>query len=329
MDVDSIIESAVDTAVNRLISGVLDFVLSNIIAVLLSVAILLFIVVLLVFIMKRRLEKAQLQRIKVLFNEKKSELNRMLVSEAFKELESGFIQGHTKDALVGLEQGVLVSHQKAAALRERLEAQKVALFSVIEFAGQVRRLKHEVHAFADQVDYYRNELAELEKLTRETAGLISPVQQRFDAAVEQINTLAAGTALPLTGLNKSRENAEAAVQRARLSSSFDAVRARQDVQAAAQAVDELHARVARMEQDSSIVIRMRARLQEQIDQLQQRLPDHADANRTNALNQLSDQLEQKMLQLEKTVYEGRAVNLRAAALEIEEMLEHMKQNSDG
>lgn len=320
VNIESITESVVEEAASEFIVRVMDMLFSNLGTILLIAVILLCIIFLFTAGARRKGERELQKELNQLFKEKDLELDRLMLSDVFKELDSGFIQGNTSDILKKLEQRLLASHQYSEQLQRKLDSQKVSLFSMVGSASDSSGLQDEVYRFAEQVDQYAHELMGMTAIARQTAGLVQPVQQQYSEVQQLVQRIADQYGYPLNELKKQLDDVEGIVNRAVQSASFDAVRAQKDVSEARQAMITLQERAAKLEQDIELFNQMKQRIQERVEKLREQASNNEDSAQNIALEERISKVEIKFNKLSNSLQLGTDVDLRAAAIEIEQMM---------
>ena len=309
LDLEGIVESVLEDAASDFVTRALDFVFANFLAIILIVIVLLAIIGIVVMNKRNQYERNEFKRLKELFKQKDLELDQLMLSEAFKEMESGLVQGNTRNILVKLEERLLASHRYSEQLSRKLEAYRVSRFSVSESAHRIGELQDEVYSFAEQVDQYASELAQIKRVSKQTASLVQPVQTEFAEVVQIIARIADTYSYPLDELKKRQEQVEAIVAKAAQSGSFDAVRAQSDAREARKAIEELRARTLKLDKDIALFGQMKQRIEERQSKLTEQAPD-----------ELIHQLERTMRELEHALQSGAEVDLRSAALDMERII---------
>ena len=189
----------------------------------LLIAVLVFIVVKqLVFCtrLKRRLAEAMQKHAEVT-----PMIDRMIVSELFRELEIGLIAGETKRQVHDMEQEALRLHQESKLLRERLDAQKIAFFSAAKTEAAVGELLADVQKFADAITKTQGRMAEMERLSREVREAVENAKERATQIASQIEALAGETAFSLAVMRQDMEQAMSVLNTADRLDEFDYVQA--------------------------------------------------------------------------------------------------------
>lgn len=123
--------------------------------------------------LKKRLAEAQEKHAEVT-----PMIDRMIVSELFRELEIGLIAGETKRQVNEMEQEALRLHQESKLLRERLDAQKIAFFSAAKTEAAVKELLADVQIYADEIAQTQSRMAEMERLSREVREAVESAKER-------------------------------------------------------------------------------------------------------------------------------------------------------
>lgn len=322
---DSMVESAIDSALANIISAFASFVLSNVVMILLVLAILLALLLFIVLNYKRTSTRRLLMQITGKHQEMTSKLNMLIVSETFKELESGLMQGKTKQTLTQLEKAMLTAHQQADQLQQSLEGQSVPYFSLLEPYQRVKNLQQEVDSFGGRVERYSRDLSKIERLSDEARKQVQQLKNMLSTVSRLIDDLMEQTSYPLDELKNSFDQAQTSVSQAEQSASFDPIQARSDAKAAQQAIESVKRQTVDLQKDITVFAKMKVRLNDLATQLKERIELERESFQVQAPLDMIHQVEVIVQQLESSLQTGKPVDLRSTAADIEQLMQEAHQ----
>jgi len=152
-------------------------------------------------------------------------IDRMIVSELFRELEIGLIAGETKRQVNEMEQEALRLHQESKLLLERLDAQKIAFFSAAKTEAAVQELMSDVQIYADAITQTQSRMAEMDRLSREVREAVESAKERATQIASQIEALAGETSYSLAVMRRDMEQTMSVLKKADSLDEFDYVQA--------------------------------------------------------------------------------------------------------
>lgn len=322
---DSMVESAIDSALADIISAAISFVLSNLVIILMVLAILLALLLLIVLIYRRKTTINLLEQINGEHQEMTSKLNMLIVSEAFKELESGLMQGKTKQTLEQLQKAMLASFQQAAQIQQSLNEQKVPFFSPFKPYLQVKDLEQEVDSFAHRVDRYSRDLAKIERLSSEANKQVQQLNDMAAKVSRLIDDLVEQTSYPLDELRFNHDQMQATLKQAEQSASFDPIQAHSDVIAAQKDIESVQRQTTDLQKDIDVFSKMKSRLSNHASQVEQSLELVQGSFQDQDPLDIIHQAELIVQQLESSLRAGKQVDLRSSAADIEQLLQDAHQ----
>lgn len=313
-DLDSVVESAIGAAVAESIPAILSFIFSNFVGILLLLLAFFLIAVLAVLWLKRKIVKRWLDKARLRHREASAKLNGLILSDTFKDLNNGFIQGSTRQSLERLEQAVLAARRQAEQLQSRLSAQKVPFFSLIGPVRHIGRLNAEANALLSQSKRYEQELAGTERLAGDMRSSVGPVRQRAEELAVRLDAVSAETGYPLDDLRAALERTQATIRQAEYSGSFDALKAQDDIRKAQHEADALERKIAEFRKSADIFREIKLRTERQLERIAGTRGDKA-----NEASIVIRQSEEIVRILEESMRAGKPVDLRAAATELEQL----------
>lgn len=313
-DFDSVVEAAIGAAVAESIPAILSFIFSNIVGILLVLLALFLLAALIVLWLKRNIVKRWLDKARLRHREASAKLDGLILSETFKDLNNGFIQGSTRQSLERLEQAVLAARRQAEQLQARLSAQKVPFFSLVGPVRRIGRLNAEANALLSQSKRYEQELAGTERLAGDMRSSVGPVRQRAEELAALLDAVSAETGYPLGELRAALERTQAAIRQAEYSGSFDALKAQDDIRKAQREADALERKIAEFRKNADIFREIKRRTERQLERIA--VERGQEANEVSIIVRQSGEI---VRLLEESMQTGKAVDLRAAAAELEQL----------
>lgn len=194
-----------------------------------TVLLVLLIAVLVFIVVKQLVFGSRLKKLLAEAKEKHAEvtpmIDRMIVSELFRELEIGLIAGETKRQVNEMEQEALRLHQESKLLRERLDAQKVAFFAAAKTEAAVKELRADVQIYADAIAQTQSRMTEMERLSREVREAVENAKERATQIDSQIEALAGQTSFSLVVMRRDMEQTMSVLKKADQLDEFDYVQA--------------------------------------------------------------------------------------------------------
>jgi uncharacterized membrane protein YgcG len=190
------------------------------------------VVLAIVFLLVRRLMLAasvrrRLAETRLLHKEADTAISGMVVSDFFKELEMGFVQGETKEKVAALEQAALALQQTSGQLQERLAGQRVSPLSAAASKQSAEQLHAEVQQLAEQTKRIQAEIGETEGLFKEIRKSVEQSKARIAAISTAVDALRKQTGYPLNVMQEELENGRSVLAKADGLDEFDLLQAQE------------------------------------------------------------------------------------------------------
>ncbi|MGG1601218.1 hypothetical protein, partial [Paenibacillus naphthalenovorans] len=294
--------------------------LSNFTAILFTAAVLIFLLVIGIMIVKRKITTQWLKRAINTYQEAASQLNAIIVSDTFKDVELGFAKGETHQRLKELEQAVFSLHEKSERLQKRLQAQKAAFFSLVDPLVQAKNLLHETNEFSHRVDQIIFDLSRMNKEVKEARELLRQAEEKLAATSGMIHSLTDKTGFPLDELKEQLHQAETLFRQASQLAAFDAIQSKHEGTRVCRTLDSLRHRTQQLEKNAAIFQEMRDRLTKHENHLLQLAGQESLRNTNVGFIPVLRQIDPMMQKLGDSLRLGKDVNLRAAAEDIEAII---------
>ncbi|USG65599.1 TPM domain-containing protein [Brevibacillus ruminantium] len=190
---------------------------------------LLLIAILLFFVVKQLVFRSRLNKLLTQVKEKHTEvtpvIDQMIVSELFRELEIGLIEGETKKRATQLEQEALKLHKESQQLKEQLDTQKIGFFSTAKTEQAVAELMEAVDKYAAEITDTQAQMSEMERLSREVREAVEAAKERAKEIGALIEALARETSFSLSVMRKDMEQTLALLNKADSMDEFDYLQA--------------------------------------------------------------------------------------------------------
>ncbi|MBP1156415.1 MULTISPECIES: hypothetical protein [unclassified Paenibacillus] len=317
---EELIESVLVTAIAALIPVLISYILSNFMEILLATAVFIFLLILGVLVVKRKITTQWLKRAENQHREAASQLNAIIVSDTFKDVEMGLAMGETYQRLKGVEQTVFSLHEKSEQLRKQLQAQKAAFFSLAAPLMQAKNLQQETNELSHRVDQVLFDLSRMNKDEKEARELLRQAEEKLAATSGMIHSLSQKTGFPLDELKEHLRQAETLFHQVNQSAAFDAIQSKQGVTQIYRTLDSLRHRTLELEKNVAIFHEMRDRLIKHEKHLLQ-LAGHESLRNTKVdFIPVLRQIDPMLQKLDDSLRLGKEVNLRAAAEDMETMV---------
>ncbi len=222
---DDLIESSVESAVSGVLAALLSFIIANIGVVLVFIGIAAGIWLIYNLYSKRKDASQLSKRAIQLLRETESRLQELLVSDTFKELELGLMQGVTANRMQGMEQVAYTLLDQSQQLGKKLSGQSVALGAMEDAPVRAHQVMLEAEDLWRRTNQYLNDLSSMRDEVRGAAQDARQLESRLAAISDQLEVLAEQTGSPLEELQSQFEHAQQQFKQADQLAAFDAVRA--------------------------------------------------------------------------------------------------------
>lgn len=199
----------------------------------------LFIIVLKRIVSRKRL-LARLSTAKSNLKQAMVSLNKMMVSEMFKELEMGFYQGRTKDVVGTLERAVHALHERTAQLDSELLLQKVSLRALAKAEDTISSYEKAIAAFTQESNDYLEQFTVLETKTVDVRRTVEQMKERAVHVSEQVEALATSTGYTLQTMRAELTEAMEVLTAADMHDEFDILLAEEEITRAIALFDQLN-----------------------------------------------------------------------------------------
>jgi chromosome segregation ATPase len=326
---DDIIDSQIDSALTTIITAILAFVLDNFLVVLLLVVVVACFIILFILNSKRNMTIQLMKRTAQLQQDIIAKLREVLVEDTFRDLELGLAQGETERRLQHMEKAAFRLHQQSEQLGVKLQGYQHQYFSPYESLHQAEGLIDEAEDLHERVERYLHDLSNIQQSARRTDQHIRQLKDRLDVVAAEIMKLEEDTGYPLDVLKQQFIRAEEAYEKTDQLAAFDAVQAKPDSDKLGRLIEDLHQRTLELRSNLKIMDQIRDRLKMQTEQIQQQI----ERDQLRVTDETPMFILQKtdviMEQLDSDLRMGQGVDLRAAASEIELILQQALDKVDG
>jgi uncharacterized membrane protein YccC len=326
---DDIIDSQIDSALTTIITAILAFVVDNfLVVVLLVVAVVCFIII---FILnsKRKINIQMLKRTAELQQDLISKLRAVLVEDTFRDLELGLAQGETERSLQHMEKAAFRLHQQSEQLGVKLQGYRHKYFSPLESQYQAEGLIDEAEDLHERMERYLHDLSNIQQSASSTDQHIRQLKGRLDAVAAEIMKLEKDTGYPLDALKQQFIRAEEAFEKTDQLAAFDTIQAKPNSDKLGRLIEALQQRTLELRSNLKIMEQIRDRLKKQTEQIQQRIEREQQKFTDETPMFILQKTDAIMEQLDSDLRIGQEVNLRAAASEIELILQQALDKLDG
>jgi hypothetical protein len=326
---DDIIDSQIDSALTTIITAILAFVLDNFFVVLLLVVAVACLIIIFILNSKRNITIQLMKRSAQLQQDIIAKLRDVLVEDTFRDLELGLAQGETERSLQHMEKAAFRLHQQSEQLGVKLQGVRHKYFSPLVSLHQAEGLIDEAEDLHERVERYLYDLSNIQHSSRSTGQLIRQLKDRLDVVAAEINKLEENTGYPLDVLKQQFHRAEEAFERTDQLAAFDAVQAKPDTDKLGRLIEDLHQRTLELRSNLKIMDQIRDRLMKQTEQIQQQIEREQQKFTDETPTFILQKTDAIMEQLDSDLRIGQKVDLRAAASEIELILQQALDKIDG
>ncbi len=243
---NDLIESGVESAVSGLLAALLSFVIANIGPVLLIAALLAGAWFIYSMLKKRKERNRSAERAAKLHREAESKLQSLLVSDMFKELELGLMQGETASRMQGMEQVAYTLLEQAKQLGNRLNGQQASPASGASSEHLADQLEMEADDLYHRVQLYLNDLAGMSAEVKDAAQYARQLEGQLTAIqdqLEQFERLEQQPAAQSDELHMQLQTVRNRLGHAGQLAAFDAVQSRSELRQIGMQLRQLQSRV--------------------------------------------------------------------------------------
>lgn len=237
------IESGIESAAAVLAAALIALVIDNIVVVLLVVVIAAGIWIIYSMHRKRKQSSYSLKRTAELQRETETKLQSLLVSDTFKELELGLVQGETASRMQEMEQVAYTLLEQAHQLGKKLAAHRPSYVSNEESDHLTSQLEAEAEDLWRRSNHYLHDLSGIGAEVKGTAVSARALEACLFAIAEQIDKLSLEAGAPLEELTSQLSRVQSAFKQADQLAAFDAVRASPELRRVSQLLNQLQSRV--------------------------------------------------------------------------------------
>lgn len=315
---NDIIESGVESAVSGLLLALISLIVTHIGVVLLVALIAIVLFMLIRLYIKRRNIVQRLSRIKGLQQETTARLNEVLVSDTFKELKLGLTQGETARVMEGLERSAYTLRQQAEQLGDRLRTYQVRLFSLDD---EVDKLEFETEDLWQRVDLYIRDLSGIQREAKGATQHVQHLERRLKEASNAIVQFCGETGYSLDQLMDERGQVEERFSHADQLAAFDTVNAKVELKKVEHLVGKLEGRIEDVRKNITIRDKILSRLNQQKEQLLHRIEGQKHNKLVAELAAIFQMIDPIMKKLDQSLGKGQDIDMRAAAADIELILQ--------
>jgi hypothetical protein len=276
--------------------------------------------VLLLLSLQYGLSRSVLRRESERNKEALTRLSSLILSTEFKEADSGFVQGRTKEALSDLERAVLSAREKSEALQRKLDGSRVRFLSFVTPYYQAKRLQYEGNEIAGQLDRFKRQMLAMEKASDEARRLLDQAKKDSEAVAKAVEEIAKRTSYPLDDFRKGLQRIDSSIQKASEAGAFDSVRAKEQVRETQTLIADMQVRTTDFRKNVELLDDMKHRIDREAALLRARIEKDVILSENRGLLANLKQVELMIADLEEMMSRGETVNLRAAAVDIDRLL---------
>ena len=194
-------------------------------------------------------------------------INKTMVSELFREMEKGFIQGETMKKAAQLEQATLSLHNQSQQLQEQLEKQKVPLWCSLKFRQGLWDLYEVVQQHKQQAEQNQAQVTEMEELSIRVRHAVEHAKQRIVEMTALIEAFAQETSFSLSHMKKELEHVTRLLAKADNLDEFDFLQAEGFVTEAHQRFDQISISIGELKDQMTLHQEFPLRIQTREEEL--------------------------------------------------------------
>lgn len=319
-------DEIIEGEVARWIPVIIEFVFTNFFTLVLVLLLIILVLVVIGLGMKRSMTLRIYREAKSEQEEVSRQIDAIMTSDRFRELELGLAAGKTGQRLKHLQEEGFSLRQEALTLGTRLQSFRAPLFSLLSPFDEAHRLRDEVHNLARRLEQYDGELRSIDRMGDAMRSTSQQLRSSFDTVLRSLEALQASSGYPLETLAAMADEAEKLVIQAEQSAAFDALQARRDAEVAERQIHTVSVRVREAEQDIQTFLQMKERIQQREDQIrmivaeaEQETHEDADAG-VPSVEEVMQRITAVLAEVEAEVRSGKRVALREAAARIEDII---------
>lgn len=192
-------------------------------------------------VMTARRIKARLVQAKALHSEGNGIISKLMLSELFKELEMGFIQGETKRHTADLEQAVLRLHKAYVQLGERLERHDVSWRSGREIENRVEHDLQELTNAVGRAKQLAGEVERLQQLSIEIRRAVEQAKKNIGKMNDELEKTSQETGCTLQDMRRQLAEIQSSLDEADHLDEFDFLQAKGKAASVQERLDEFAA----------------------------------------------------------------------------------------
>lgn len=249
-------------------------------------------------------------------------INKTMVSELFREMEKGFIQGETMKKVAQLEQATLSLHNQSQHLQEQLEKQKVPLWSSLKFRQGLWDLYEVVQQHKQQAEQNQAQVTEMEELSIRVRQAVEHAKQRIGDMTALVEAFAQETSFSLSQKKKELEHVTQLLAKADNLDEFDFLQAEGFVTEAHQLFDQMSISMSELKDQIKLHRDFPLRIQFREEELRRIVSREqfllTDADPFAMLQEAADEVSRMAVHLET----GHSHEAKRSTQKIEDRLQH-------
>lgn len=312
-------EDIIASELIKLLPVLISFILSNLFTIILIALILIAVGIMLLLGMKHRTAQRRKLEAEGALQEAMRRINTTMTSEYFRDLELGLVHGETARKWQALQDEGFALREETTRLERVLAELNLSFFSTLGQLTETSRVRSEVLMLQRRVDNYHRELQRMQRSSTEARSEIKHLEAHWHKIRERIDQLQSTSGYALDGLRLACEEAERQLKEVVQASVFDTVQATMRTESLQRTLHALEAKITATSQSIETLREMKERINTRGEQwLKEVTAGGSDGHNGRIAEEVLAKVEAMLADLESTIGRGEDVDLREAAVQIEQ-----------
>lgn len=251
----------------------------------------------------------------------KSRVSATIVSDTFKDLELGWMPENSRRILSDLQNTAFSLHRQSEQLHRKIQGQQAPFFSLVKPLYRSYRIKRDVQQFSKQVEFYLHNLAKYENHEKQVRQHRRRIKAKFEQTSEMIQRVAEENGLSLETLKRMLKKTEVSMRQAERLETVDSLQSRAAWDEISRDLDALQTKMENLQKNFAVYEGLRSRFHNRKKHWMRQLEPAGSASDRNSVSDLFQRSEHILQRIEDSLQLGEDVDVRAAAAEIEHILD--------
>lgn len=314
---EDVIERMLESIITGLLSSFLSFIIANLFLVLFVVIFALFLFGSFIWIRKRSYFKTILLEIKKMHDQTSIQIDGLITSNTFKDLEKGLIQGETLRRMEQMEETLVDMHQQSEQLKTTLLEQRIPLFNLYDTYNQLMYLEDRIVHFSYSFNEMMKNISAISLAMKESKQWIDPAKAKFNVVSSMIQQMMDETTYPLTSLNVLLEQSRTQLIQLEQDAAFDVIKLKLGITPFLHHLDALHEKSMELQKNIDIFRKMQNRAAQEQNLILDQINHDPAVVSTIDLKVSLGRIEMILHRLDQSIRSGESVQLRKAASDME------------